>query len=507
MTFPLTDPGDIDRLAADLRHANYTADGVLELLGESANQELGRGHVWAALHMTRTSTQRVLATLVEIFLLHQPVTQAAARAAFSHLGIAAAIASGVLCPAEDKDDMLRAAIDIRPYADNTRSYWVVSDIDGAIGPTQSNYVLGVGAASLSLARAVVRQPVERALDIGTGCGIQAIHCASHTRQIVATDTNKRALAMAAATARLNGMSWDVRHGSLFEPVAGERFDLIVSNPPFVISPAIDRFEYRDSGMVGDEICRQLITQLPDYLAPGGTAQLLANWLIYDETDWRMRVGSWVAETGLDGWVVQRDVADPVQYVSMWLADASGTWDTDMAAKTELASQWLEYFAAENVSGIGMGTVSLRRPDGPRISSPDVVFDELLGAGDQLTGQEVAAFLARRRYVTSRSDTDLLATRFAQAEGNLLQQQCVPTPDGFAPVMRMLYRPSGPGATVQLDQWGQSLLAGCQGALSLHTLIEMLAGAHQLDPAAFTAAMMPTVRSAITRGLLHPVEED
>ena len=43
-----------------------------------------------------------------------------------------------------------------------------------------------------------------------------------------------ALALAAATARLNGMSWDLRPGSLFEPVAGERFDLIVSNPPFVV---------------------------------------------------------------------------------------------------------------------------------------------------------------------------------------------------------------------------------------------------------------------------------
>ncbi|NED63788.1 methyltransferase, partial [Streptomyces sp. SID10244] len=75
--------------------------------------------------------------------------------------------------------------------------------------------------SVSLARAVIRTPVRRALDIGTGCGIQALHLGTHCDEIVATDTNERALALAGATARLNGMRWELRSGSLFEPVAGE----------------------------------------------------------------------------------------------------------------------------------------------------------------------------------------------------------------------------------------------------------------------------------------------
>jgi methylase of polypeptide subunit release factors len=97
-------------------------------------------------------------------------------------------------------------------------------------------VLGVGAAASTLAQSVVRTPVERALDVGTGCGIQALHLSRHSRSITATDLSQRALRMAATTAAVNGLTWDLRAGSLLEPVAAEQFDLIVSNPPFIVGP-------------------------------------------------------------------------------------------------------------------------------------------------------------------------------------------------------------------------------------------------------------------------------
>ena len=70
--------------------------------------------------------------------------------------------------------------------------------------------------------------LQRAAEAGRGTGGQWLQ-----------RTEARA-ALAAATARLNGMSWDLRRGSLFEPVAGERFDLIVSNPPFVVGAGVGR---------------------------------------------------------------------------------------------------------------------------------------------------------------------------------------------------------------------------------------------------------------------------
>src|SRR5699024_12333272 len=96
--------------------------------------------------------------------------------------------------------------------------------------------LGVGGASLTLARITPRTRVGRVLDLGCGGGIQALHAARHAEHVVATDLSERALAVAAFNAALNGIEVELRQGSLLEPVAGARLGPIVPNPPFVITP-------------------------------------------------------------------------------------------------------------------------------------------------------------------------------------------------------------------------------------------------------------------------------
>lgn len=508
-TLPLADLTAVDLLGADLDASGYDAEHVPALLGAAAHNALGRGHRWPALHVTGRAAHAgsALATLTRLFLLGTSEPARAVAAALPTLGVEGGITCGALEVDHDAaadEPAIRAAVDIRPHADDSRHYLVVSDFDSDSrpGPVRSDHVLGIGAASVTLARAVIRRPVGSVLDLGTGCGVQALHCHAHAEAITATDTNPRALAIAAATARLNGQRWDLRHGSLFEPVAGERFDLIVSNPPFVISSGTQRFEYRDSGLAGDELCRRLVHGLPDHLAPGGTAQLLANWMIREDGDWRLTVGSWVAATGLDGWVVQREVAHPAEYVSLWLQDTGETSGRDAE---DLAGEWLDYFAREHVTGIGMGSMTLRRPRQPRTGTADVVFDALTDPGDLISGPEVDAFLARRAYLAERTDDDLLGERLSLAPTDLLEQRSVPGRDGWTPVLRMLHRPGGPGASVQLDEWGQALFAGCTGALPLRTIVELLAAAHELDAAALATAIMPTIRTAVTRGLLHPAD--
>ena len=67
------------------------------------------------------------------------------------------------------------------------------------------------------------------------CGVQAFHLAGHARRGGRRPTSAiGACELAAFNAALNGIQLDLRRGSLFEPVADERFDLVVSNPPFVI---------------------------------------------------------------------------------------------------------------------------------------------------------------------------------------------------------------------------------------------------------------------------------
>jgi methylase of polypeptide subunit release factors len=495
-TLPLSDADTIDRLGDDLRAAGYDADRVPERLGIGAHRALARGHRWPALHVT--GDRSPLDVLIRLFLLGSTESTADVTPALPSTGVDRAVAAGIL---ERSGDEIRAGLDIRPHADDESSFLVVSDLDSDVrpGPVRPDHVLGIGAASITLARAVVRGPVDRTLDLGTGCGIQALHCFSHSGSVTATDVNPRALALAGATARLNHQNWDLRAGSLYEPVDGQRFDLIVSNPPFVISEGVRRFSYRDSGMAGDELCRVLITGVVGRLTEGGTAQFLANWIVGDRQDWRERVGSWVAATGCDAWVVQREIADPAEYVSLWLADSG---ESGSAGAAQIAGRWLDYLAAQRVAGIGMGVVTLRHSGS---DEPDLVLDELTAPGDEVTGAEAAALLARRAWLRGRSDADLLGRRFSLSEGDLLERRSLPGHQGWTTVLRRLHRPGGPGANLQLDEWGQALLGGCTGTVPLAVQIALLATAHGIDHDALTAAVLPAVRVAISRGLLHPVE--
>ena len=490
---PLTDPDTVDRLGEDLRTAGYDATGVPELLGPSAHRALSRGEMWPALRATRDGSP--LATLVRLFLLGTTESEAAVRAAFPTTGLEAALAAGAL---ERDGDAIRGGLDIRPHADDDNEYLVVSDLDSDTrpGPVRRDHVLGIGQASITLATAVIREQSESVMDLGTGCGIQALHAFSHSGSIVATDTNARALALAGATARLNGQHWDLRMGSLFEPVAGQQFDLIISNPPFVIGTGVQQYIYRDSGIAGDGMCEALVAGMPAHLKPGGTAQMLANWIVREDTDWRERVGAWVYGTGCDAWVVQREMADPAEYIALWLKDAGETG----GSAEQTATDWLDYVAREKVAGIGMGMITLRRNGS---ADPDVMLDEIAGVGEEVTGPEAAAFLARREWLRTASDADLLGARLALAPSVILEQRSLAGHEGWSTVLRMLRRPGGPGATLQLDEWGQSLLAGCTGELPLAVLLDLLATAHALDLGALAEAVLPTIRVAITRGLLHP----
>ena len=114
---------------------------------------------------------------------------------------------------------------------------------------------------------------------------------------------------------------DVRDGSFFEPVRGERFDLIATNPPFVISPATgERLVYRDSGLPGDRVVEDIVRAAPGHLTAGGWCQVLANWVIERGRPWDERLAD-LARRDCDALVVQREVVDPATYVELWLKDA------------------------------------------------------------------------------------------------------------------------------------------------------------------------------------------
>jgi len=283
----------VNRLRAALADSCYRVDDVVDRLGPQGHAALGRNHALPGL-AALADDEDAQATLIRLWPLQAPVSRAAADAALPGL-VEPLGEAGLLTTTAD--GRIRATVDVRPYgSDDGLQGWVVSDLtpsmDGRIDRVADDYVLGVSSASTTLLQIASRERVGTALDLGTGCGVQSLHLARHADRVVATDVNPRALRLAELTLDLSGVPLadvpadgpvgrgrvDLRHGSLYEPVAGMAFDQIISNPPYVMAPpATAHLTYREQGLPGDQLVRQVVTGAAAHLNPGGTAQVLANW--------------------------------------------------------------------------------------------------------------------------------------------------------------------------------------------------------------------------------------
>ncbi|HVE29789.1 MAG TPA: methyltransferase [Mycobacteriales bacterium] len=478
----LLSDADADRLADALRSAGYTAEAVVDLLGEEAAGALARGERVPGLRATTGGSP--LETLVRLFLLGSTEPAAAVRAALP-LAAAPAIAAVLL---EPDGDGCRAAIDLRPYEE----WWVVADLgtDVRPGPVRPDHVLGVGPASLTLASATVRRPVGTALDIGTGCGVQALHLSQHAGTVTGTDVLPRALAMARLTACLNGLHWELIEGDLLTPVEGRRFDLVVSNPPFIVGPGDGGFAYRDSGLAGDEVSRRLIRRAPSVLADGGRCQLLANWIYRRGESWEDRLAGWLDGLGCDAWVWQREVADPSQYAALWLSDAGEKGSPAYEARY---SRWLDWFAATGVEAIGFGLVTLRRSGADR---PTVRIEEVPQPIDEPAGPEVARWFDR---LDALRGVDVGAVRFDRAPGLQLEQTAAPGPEGWEVTAQRLRQPAGLRWTAPIDPAVAALVAGCDGTRPLREIALVLELAYGIEP----GQVAEMARALAERGFLIP----
>lgn len=501
----------VDRLRADL--SGFTVDAVDELLGPVAHGALGREQSLPARLVVQQHPDEPLATLVAVFVLGLEVSRRRLEAALPSLGTEGAAHLGLVQESgSEPDDAVRSSVDLRPYAAidelGAADWWLISDPgELATGrPLAEDHVLGVGGASITLARCTVRRPVDRVLDLGTGCGVQALHAARHARSVVGTDTSARALRMAELNWLLNASTIDgtaisTRHGSLLEPVLGERFDLVVSNPPFVITPRSipgAGYEYRDAGLVGDELVSRLITTVGEVLRPGGVAQLLGNWEDRAGEGWIDRVTGWLDDSGLDGWIVQRELQDPAEYAETWIRDAGQHLGKGV---DELYAAWLADFAARGVLGIGFGLVTLRRPlDAAQLPRLRRVEERRTGSGLP-DGNEVAAALLAHDWLAARNDAALQECVLRVA-GDVTEERHH-LPGAEDPSVILLRQGGGAGRTVQASTALAGFVGACSGDLTVGQLTGALAVLLEVPETELTAELLPAIRGLITDGLLLP----
>jgi hypothetical protein len=167
-----------------------------------------------------------------------------------------------------------------------------------------------------------------------------------------------------------------------------------------------------------------------------------------------------------------------------------------------AQEWLAWFEQHDVEAIGFGFILLRRTG----AEPTVLCEDLREGLIDPLGVESAGWLDRVDWLREHhDDTTLLAARLSLAPSVVLEQTSTPGIDGWTPRASTVRRIDGPGWRHDVDGPAAALLAGCQGALPLGELFELLAFAHDRPTDELVAAALPSVREFVRHGLLVPSE--
>ena len=521
---PVVTPEQATSLRADLSESGWGVEAVTTLLGEAADAALRREIRLPALRSVRASLaagtdSSPVAVLTALFMLGEPVLATALDAALPRTGAAGAAVIG-LVGEPDEAGYVRARVDLRPHeavddAGEIR-WWVASDLGElvtgrALAP---DHVLGIGGAGLTLAGLTPRTRVRNALDLGCGCGIQTLYLLRHAEHVVATDVSERALAFTAFNAALAGVCvtgdpdagsgggggrLELLRGSLLEPVAGRRFDLIASNPPFVLTPPAVReaglplMEYRDAG---GPVLPELVAGLREHLEPGAAAVMLGNWEHRGADSWREAVATWIPE-GLDGWVIEREVQDPVEYATMWLRDGGLTPERDAEGFDAALGAWIDDFEVRGVQGVGFGYLIVHRPLRPR--DPWRLLEEVTTSGQGVLGHHVAEVLEVRERLAGLDDDAVADLRPVLAPDVTEERHFIP--GAAEPTVILLRQGGGLGRTIRASTVVAALAGVADGELSVGQIASAVVALTGEDAIGLRAEMVEATRHLIAVGFL------
>jgi hypothetical protein len=439
----------------------------------------------------RTGGGSPLDTLVRLFFLQQPVETPAAQQALAPMQLEEWADLGLLKvegPAV-VPEMRLDPVDPAIYAsDRIEDRGVVPDS-----------VLGPSPASRTMGLLTVRRHSRRTLDVGTGCGCLALMAAGHSDQVVGVDCNPRALRYAALNALLNRRTnLQFLQGDFLQPVCDQSFDLIVGNPPFVVSPE-KRFTFRDSGLPGDEMLQTLIRDVPPLLYEGGYCQFLANWIHVAGQDWRQRLAGWFAGNGCDVWVQHVKTEDAASYASEWLRQTEAA---DLRRSADRFAAWLAYYKQERIEAVSYGLITMRRATAhanwfrcdsiPEASSP---------CGDAI----VRAFALHDFLDRTRTDRDLMNARLCRPPELHWEQELKSSPEGWSVIASRLRLTTGLRYQGNADPLLAAVVTGCDGQTALGAVLGELAASLGRDLDAVVPASLQAVRQLVSLGLLVPAE--
>lgn len=525
-------------LRKDLEASGWGVDAVAHLLGDVADAALRREVRLPAVRALRRvlaedraagATASAPAVLTALFMLGQSVAAAELDAALRRTRTDGAVAMGLVERVPGQEGDVRARVDLRPHEVAglpgtpatgpagalvaEQRWWVASDLGELTTgrALEPDHVLGIGGAGLTLASLTPRRPVDSALDLGCGCGIQTLYLLAHASRVTATDVSERALAFTAFNTALAGADpsrLELAAGSFLEPVAARTFDLIATNPPFVLTPPAVReaglplMEYRDAGR---PVLPELVPALGAHLTPGGTVVMLGNWEHHTGQGWRDRVRSWLPE-GTDAWVIQRETQDPVEYATMWLRDGGTTPERDRPGFEAALEAWIADFERRGVQAVGFGYLVLHRPDpeadgGPR--EPWLLLEEVTTQPAGPLGEHLARSLEVRSGLAAMGDDAVSRLRPVLAPD--VTEERYYQPGAAEPSVILLRQGGGFGRAVQTGTALAALAGVADGELSVGQVaaaVAALTGVEGEAAGALRAELVTQVRGLAADGFVE-----
>ena len=473
----------IERLGDLLREAGFGRDRHFALMG------MLRGvpppEVLAALDRPEDAR---LARLLELFLDHDTLSRAQAERAIDPLRLADLVDAGVL-------QIDGPGVRARVRVNSLLGVLVAGDVPRDWG--KPNFVTGISSPGRAVAYATIRRDIRTALDVGTGSGIQALFAARHAERVVGTDVNPHALALASLNQQLNAVTnvtWI--EGNWFDPARGERFDLVVVNPPVVISPD-NAIIARDSAIGGAELSRAMVRQAADHLAEGGFASILCNWT-HQEGAWDEAPREWVSGLTCDAVVINFASMDPADYAMSNVLDRP---DLDPNLTAETIKRWTDHYRQTGVERLGLGMVVLRRRASGR---PWIQAFQADSEPNGACGDQLERMFAGGDFLASRSGAELfrelLSTRWRLA-GHWLDQRLVHDNAAYATGNAALRQEPGLRLSAPVDPRVVPLLVGCDGRRPLAAVLSATPVPDGLDRGEFQQLCLATVRDLIARGYL------
>lgn len=469
-----------------LSDRGYGEENLKRLLGAPPDRAVDPDY--APLAIRRAAEEgSLLAAVAELLLLGREVAADRVCAALAPLDLDRLTDAGLLARGAQG---VRSPLQVLPYED----LLLASDRPGM--GTGYDDVTAPGPSARTLASLTVRRRVRTALDLGSGGGVQGLLLARHADRVVLSDVSPHAREMAALNAALNGIeNVELRTGDWFEPVAGERFDLVAANLPYVVSPDVS-YVHRDNPMERDSLSRWVVERIGEHLTDHGFAHVLCSWVHNRDEGWERTPLEWVSETGCDAFILHYASHEPLEYAASWNRPLQRT---DPAAFEATIDRWLGYYVEAGIERIASGAIVLRRRAGSRWNRPVEVPDAPTG----LAGAHVERLFAAQDELASLPGPEaLLRERLEPAPGQRLDQSMLYRKGGYVAEAAFMRRHPGIGVVARVDPRAMPVVVGCDGSQPLGELINRVTqglGDQRVEVATLGFA---TVRTAFELGLLE-----